>query len=174
MARTAKIPRRRERPIMKPIAQLISLLSAQHLTLSTAESCTGGQLAARITSVPGASTCYLGSVIAYANQLKMHALDVPRETIETHGAVSCQVARAMAVGGRSRMQTNLCVSITGIAGPSGGTPQKPVGLVFIGVAGDARTLAEECNFHGDREDIQRQAVDRAIELLLDFVDPRDT
>lgn len=158
---------------MNSAHRLVQVLSERKLTLCTAESCTGGGVATRITSVPGASACYLGSVVAYANQLKIHALGVPEQTIATHGAVSEPVAVAMARGGRERLLADYCISITGIAGPGGGSPEKPVGLVFIGIAGAAHAVVEELHFHGSRAEIQSQAIDHAIAMLLDFLNPGD-
>lgn len=114
--------------------QLGGLLLAKHLTLATAESCTGGLIGGALTSVPGSSAWYLGGVVAYANRLKTGLLGVPEDVLARHGAVSPQTARAMAQGILDLTGADLAVSVTGIAGPGGGSPQKPVGLVYIGIA----------------------------------------
>ena len=100
------------------------------LTLATAESCTGGLVAARLTSVPGSSDVFVGGIVSYANEVKIGELGVPAELIEQHGAVSAEVAEAMARGARERLGVDVAVSVTGVAGPDGGTEEKPVGLVY--------------------------------------------
>jgi len=133
-------------------------------TVATAESCTGGMLGERITSVPGSSDVFLGGVIAYHNDVKVKALGVRAEDIERHGAVSEQVALQMASGIRDRMGADVGVSVTGIAGPGGGTPEKPVGLVWVSVH---RTDAEARRFHvgGDRAEIRQRAAQAALEMV---------
>lgn len=138
---------------------------AKGMTLATAESCTGGLVAARITAAPGASSVFLGGVVSYANAVKHDLLGVPQDLMERMGAVSPECARAMAAGVRARMQADLAVSVTGVAGPDGGTPQKPVGLVYLGLATAAGVQVECCRFDGDREAVREQAVMRALELL---------
>lgn len=114
--------------------QLAAALLARYLTLATAESCTGGLIGGTLTAVPGSSAWYLGGVVAYDNRIKTALLGVPPDTLAHHGAVSPQTARAMAQGILDRTGADLAVSVTGIAGPTGGTPKKPVGLVYIGLA----------------------------------------
>ena len=114
--------------------ELGSLLTEQGLTLVTAESCTGGLVAHRITNVPGSSAYYLGGVVVYSNEMKEALLGVRHETLLAHGAVSEETAREMARGARQRLGADLAVSVTGIAGPAGGTPEKPVGLVYIALS----------------------------------------
>lgn len=111
------------------------LLLAANATVATAESCTGGNVAAMLTSIAGSSAYFMGSVVAYANEAKMAMLDVPEDLLKEHGAVSAPVAEAMAMGVRTRLGTTYAVSTTGIAGPGGGTPEKPVGLVYMALAG---------------------------------------
>ena len=141
------------------------LLRANNATLATAESCTGGLLAGRLTDVPGSSDYFIEGVVAYANAAKIELLGVPHELIEAHGAVSEPVAEAMARGVRERAGTTFGVGITGIAGPGGGSEEKPVGLVFIALA-----ATDECNvrrfiFPGDRQFIRTLAVNAALDLV---------
>jgi nicotinamide-nucleotide amidase len=134
------------------------------LKLAVAESCTGGLLGERITNIPGSSDVFLGGVIAYHNDVKRNALGVRQEDIERHGAVSEQVALQMASGIRERFAADVGVSVTGIAGPGGGTPEKPVGLVWIAVHGsDAR--ARRFHVGGDRAEIRQRAAQAALEMV---------
>lgn len=146
--------------------RLAAALSDRELTLATAESCTAGGLSRLLTEIPGASAFFIGGVIAYHNDVKLQLLDVPRETLTHHGAVSSQTAIAMAEGGRSRFKTDFCVSITGIAGPGGGSADKPVGLVYIAVASPQRTHVEEHRFPGDRSQVREGAITAALKLIL--------
>ena len=146
--------------------RLAAALSDRNLTLATAESCTGGGLSHLLTDIPGASAFFIGGVIAYHNDVKLQLLDVPRETLTHHGAVSSQTAIAMAEGGRSRFKTDFCVSITGIAGPSGGSAEKPVGLIYIAVAGRQQTRVEEHRFPGDRSQVREGAITTALRMIL--------
>ena len=134
--------------------------------LATAESCTGGLVAAALTAVPGASEVVERGFVTYSNKAKMDVLGVPQEIITEHGAVSGETAAAMARGAVSRAGVDLAVAVTGVAGPDGGTAQKPVGLVHLGVAtrgGAARV--ERCVFPGDRTEIRRAATARALQML---------
>lgn len=144
----------------------MALCRERGLTLATAESCTGGLVAGRITSVPGSSAVFLGGVVSYSNEVKRELLGVPQEVLERAGAVSAECAEAMAAGARGRLKADVAVSVTGIAGPDGGTPAKPVGMVFLGVATAAGVESERCQFSGDRESVRRQAADRALALLM--------
>ena len=148
-------------------SRLVAACKERGVTVATAESCTGGLIAARLTSVPGASAVFLGGVVSYSNAVKRDLLGVPQEVLERMGAVSAECAAAMASGARERLKADVAVSVTGIAGPDGGTPQKPVGLVFIGVAMAMGARAERVMFAGDRSAIRRQASDRALALLLE-------
>jgi nicotinamide-nucleotide amidase len=144
---------------------LIAHLREARVLVAVAESCTGGMLSERITAVPGASEVYVGGIVAYANEVKTALLGVPAETLETSGAVSPETAVAMAQGVRQMMGADLAAATTGIAGPGGGTPDKPVGLVYVAVAGAAGELVQRHLFHGDREAIRRQACDAALAML---------
>jgi PncC family amidohydrolase len=147
-------------------ARLLACCKQRGWTVATAESCTGGLVAERITSVAGSSSAFLGGVVTYANAAKRDLLGVPQELLERAGAVSAECAAAMAVGARLRLKADVAVSVTGIAGPDGGTPSKPVGLVFFGVATAKGAKTERCLFGGDRDAVRRQASDRALSLLL--------
>ncbi|MDD5265381.1 MAG: nicotinamide-nucleotide amidohydrolase family protein [Candidatus Bipolaricaulis sp.] len=135
-------------------------------TLAVAESCTGGGLGARITGTPGSSAYFLGGIIAYDNRVKKDMLGVPETVFAESGAVSRASAEAMAAGCLQRFGADVAVSITGIAGPGGGTPDKPVGLVYIAVATRSSERSEENRFSGDRASVRRQAVDAALRLAL--------
>jgi nicotinamide-nucleotide amidase len=135
------------------------------LTLATAESCTGGLVSARLTSVPGSSDVFLGGVVAYSNEAKLRELGVPPEVLERHGAVSAEAAEAMADGARAALGADVAVSVTGIAGPGGGTAEKPVGLVFVGVAGPEEAATRKMVFSGDREAVRARATAVALHAL---------
>ena len=137
----------------------------RNATLAVAESCTGGLLGERITSVSGSSRYFLGGAIAYSNQLKTAFAGVPAELIEKHGAVSREVAAAMAEGIRKGTSATLGLSITGVAGPNGGTNEKPVGLVFHALASETGTEIVERRFPGDRERIRRFASQQALDMV---------
>jgi PncC family amidohydrolase len=139
---------------------------AKGLTVATAESCTGGLVAAALTAVPGSSGYVRGGVVAYADAVKMAALDVPPAVLEEHGAVSEETALAMAEGARRRLGVDLAVAVTGVAGPDGGSATKPVGLTWIAVAGPAGASAERRLWPGDRDANRRDSVLVAIEALL--------
>lgn len=140
-------------------------MQMRNATLAVAESCTGGLLAERITSVPGSSRYFLGGAIVYSNQLKTDLAGVPADMIERHGAVSREVAAALAEGIRYRCGSTLGVGVTGVAGPAGGTADKPVGLVFHGVASDSGTKVVQRNFPGDRQRIRRFASTMALDMV---------
>jgi len=144
---------------------MAKILTAKGLTLATAESCTGGLIAHTLTNIPGVSAFFTGSVIAYANTVKSAMLGVPHRVIGKYGAVSGPVAKAMAKGARQRFKTDYALATTGIAGPTGGTPQKPVGLVFIALASAKTTIVKKCFFTGSRASIKTQACQMALKLL---------
>jgi nicotinamide-nucleotide amidase len=148
------------------IEQIVSyLLQMRNMTLATAESCTGGMLAERITSVSGSSRYFLGGAVVYSNELKTQFANVPKALIEKHGAVSREVAAAMAEGIRKRCLSSYGVGITGVAGPSGGTEQNPVGLVYVALAGEEGTQVVERNFPGDRSRIRQFSSLQALEMI---------
>lgn len=148
------------------IEQIVSyLLQMRSMTLAVAESCTGGLLAERITSLSGSSRYFIGGAVVYSNELKTQFANVPKAMIDRHGAVSREVAAAMAEGIRKRCVSNYGVGITGVAGPSGGTEQKPVGLVFIALAGEEGTQVVERNFPGDRKRVRQFATQQALEMI---------
>jgi nicotinamide-nucleotide amidase len=137
------------------------------LSVALAESCTGGMVAAAITEVPGSSGYFLGGVVSYADRAKVDLLGVPGPTVGAHGAVSAQVAVAMAAGARAAFGASLAVSITGVAGPDGGTAAKPVGLTYIALADAAGTEVRRFTFAGDRAANREAAARSAIEWLIE-------
>ena len=148
------------------LEQIVSyLLQMRGMTLAAAESCTGGLLAQRITSLSGSSRYFLGGAVVYSNALKTQFANVPKELIEKHGAVSREVAAALAEGIRHRCVSSYGIGITGVAGPTGGTDQKPVGLVYIALAGEEGTQVVERNFPGDRKRIRWFATQQALEMV---------
>jgi nicotinamide-nucleotide amidase len=148
------------------IEQIVSyLLQMRSMTLAVAESCTGGLLAERITSLSGSSRYFLGGAVVYSNELKTQFANVPKAMIDQHGAVSREVAAAMAEGIRKRCLASYGIGITGVAGPSGGTEQKPVGLVYIALAGEEGTQVVERNFPGDRKRIRQFSTQQALEMI---------
>ena len=150
----------------RPVEELVlELCRSRGLTLATAESCTGGLVAGRLTSVPGSSDVFLGAVVAYADGVKARELDVPREVLERFGAVSAETAEAMATGARSRLGADVGVSVTGIAGPGGGTAEKPVGLVYLHARGPDGGRSADFVFPGDRDSIRRRAAATALHLV---------
>ena len=146
--------------------QLCSTLRERNETLSVAESCTGGWLAREVTAVSGASDIFWGGVVTYADEAKSVLADVPAALIRSSGAVSAEVAEALAEGIRNRSGTDWSVSITGIAGPTGGSPEKPVGTVWIAIAGRSGTTTRLIMATGSRDEIRAEAVTEAIDLLL--------
>ena len=151
-------------------AKLVSALSAKGLTCATAESCTGGGVGSAITSVAGSSKVFLGGVISYSNEVKADVLGVSRDTLASVGAVSSEVASQMASGARRVMGSDLAVSLTGIAGPGGGSAEKPVGLVWFGLATSKGVTTQSRIFPGDRAAIRSAAIAHALGLLLSAVE----
>jgi nicotinamide-nucleotide amidase len=141
-------------------------LTEKGMTLAVAESCTGGLVSHRITSVPGSSEYFKGGVVAYSNDVKTFLLYVSRELLEKHGAVSAQVARAMAKGAKSALDADIAVAITGIAGPAGGSEEKPVGLAHIAFASNEGIKTKKVLFEGDRESLKEQFAQAVLEFVL--------
>jgi nicotinamide-nucleotide amidase len=144
---------------------VLSLAGARGLRLATAESCTGGMVAARLTDVPGSSESFVGGIVAYADEVKRAELGVPEELLVEHGAVSAEVAAAMAEGARERLGADAAVSVTGVAGPDGGTPEKPVGLVYLHAAGPDGSLTRVLDLPGERAQVRLRATVTALHLL---------
>lgn len=157
-------------PNPERLQELIKLLRDQKLTVSFAESCTGGALSAFLTEQPGVSDIFLGSVVSYSNEAKVDLLGVRRDTLMQEGAVSESVARQMAHGVRRQLKTEWSVAITGIAGPSGGTPTKPVGTVCVAIAGPNFEDSRKEIFSGDRKSVQLASVDYAVNWLCEVLD----
>jgi PncC family amidohydrolase len=157
------------------IARLIREYQAKTgklLTIGTVESATGGRIADRITNVAGSSDYFKGSVVAYSNEVKITLIGVKRKTIENYGAVSEQTALEMARGGRRLLNVDICVSDTGIAGPSGATPEKPVGLFYLGLAAEDASLSQKHTFQGNREENKRDAAEAALNMLKQWLKTR--
>ncbi|MDQ4078797.1 MAG: CinA family protein [Chloroflexota bacterium] len=158
---------------MQEILQVAAILIEQGTTLSTAESCTGGLLGHLLTNVPGSSRWYRGGAITYSDALKRDVLAVRRDTLERFGAVSSEVAEQMAVGARKAFDTDYAISITGIAGPGGHTPTKPVGLTYIGVATLEHVLVRRFIWEGSREGNKQSSAGEAISLFLELLQEKD-
>jgi nicotinamide-nucleotide amidase len=144
---------------------VLSLAGARGLRVATAESCTGGMVATRLTDVPGSSASFVGGVVAYADEVKRSELDVPEELLVRYGSVSAEVSAAMAEGARRRLGGDVAVAVTGIAGPGGGTPEKPVGRVHVHAAGPEGSVARMLDLPGEREQIRVRATVTALHLL---------
>ena len=146
-----------------------ALLHQKGLTLGVVESATGGLISHLITNVPGSSDYYQGSVIAYSNEVKIKVVGVKEDTINKYGAVSSQVAEEMAQGGRKVLDADICLADTGIAGPGGATPGKPVGLFYIGLSHQAGTDSQKHNFQSDREQNKRSTAEAALGWLKEYL-----
>ncbi len=153
---------------MTPATLLIQRLKLALSTLGVAESCTGGLLSASLTDVPGASEVFRGGIVAYHNEVKQSILHVHQRTLDTFGAVSEQTAMEMVAGVRLALGVDYAAAITGVAGPGGGTPEKPVGLVYIAVHGPEVGAVIRNDFVGDRASIRAQSVEKALEMLLEI------
>lgn len=151
-----------ERPVEELVLERCRALG---VTLAAAESCTGGLVSARLTSVPGASDVFLGGIVAYSNEAKLRELRVPLDVLERHGSVSAEAAEAMADGARAALRADVAVAATGVAGPGGGTAEKPVGLVFVAVAGLEERSTQRLVFSGDREAVRTRATAVALHAL---------
>jgi len=149
--------------------QIGDLLKQRRLTLGVVESATGGLISHRITNVSGSSVYYHGSVTSYSNDIKMKVIGVKQETLEKYGAVSSQVAEEMAQGGRKVLNADICIADTGIAGPSGASEEKPVGLFFTGLSYKSDTLSRKHVFTGNREQNKHMAAEAALNWLKDYL-----
>lgn len=159
-----------EFPTKSPEQQIFDLLAHQNdITIGTAESLTAGAVASRLAAPAGASSYFHGGIVSYAYGVKEQVLGVPRQVLDNPGAVSDECARRMAMGARNVLNATITVSTTGIAGPSGGTSRKPVGLVYIAVAGPDGTTCEEHVFTGDRLAVTNASTERALTMLLDYL-----
>jgi len=159
----------------RTVAELVlDLCRTRGLTLAAAESCTGGLVAARLTDVAGASDVFRGSVVAYANEVKEGELGIPADLLERFGAVSAEVAQAMAAGVRGRLGAEVGVAVTGIAGPRGGTEEKPVGLVFLHAVGPDGEKARRIDLPGDRQMVRGRATAAALHLVRMLLENRHT
>lgn len=157
---------------MTPEERIGEILQSKSLTIGFAESCTGGLLASRITDISGSSRYFMAGLVTYSNEAKTKFLAVPEEIITQNGAVSAIVAELMATGVRNRADVDIGLSITGIAGPTGGSLEKPVGTVFMGLAAQDGVRVEKCLFTGDRREIRKQAAETALKLILDYLEER--
>ena len=144
---------------------VVRLLNKYELTVTTAESCTGGMIASKIVNVPGASDVFNEGFITYSNKAKRKHLDVSKNTLKKYGAVSEQTVKEMALGGVFAADSDACIAVSGIAGPDGGTDEKPVGLVYIGCCIKDNVTVKECHFQGTRYEVREQAANAALDLL---------
>jgi len=149
--------------------RLGAVLRESRQTVSTAESCTGGLIGSAITRIPGSSEYFRGGVAAYHNDVKVSMLGVSKKLLKSHGTLSREVAAQMALGANRRMATDWAVATTGIAGPTGGTRSKPVGLVYIAVAGDGKVRVWRRFFRGNRGNIQKRACEESLTRLLNCI-----
>jgi PncC family amidohydrolase len=144
-------------------------LAQKKLTLAVAESCTGGLIGGAVTAISGSSSYFRGGIIAYDNEVKQGLLRVPQRVLEKHGAVSADTVIAMARGAQKLLAADCSIAVSGVAGPGGGTKEKPVGLVYIGIAAKNRVQAFEERFIGNRESVREQTVKKALERMLEFL-----
>ena len=149
--------------------ELLEILNSKGMKMSLAESCTGGMIGEVITSVPGSSSCFLGSAVTYSNESKERLLGVKHETLLAHGAVSRETAIEMAFGSLEAFGSDVAGSVTGIAGPGGETEEKPVGTVHMCITDGLRKASFQYTFKGDREEIRRQTADALIDNMCDFL-----
>ena len=159
-------------PLVSLVARLHERCLAMGIHLATIESCTGGLVGHLITETPGSSAYYVGGFVTYSDQLKRELVDVPGDVLAAHGAVSAQTAIAMATGGRLRAGADLGASVTGIAGPDGGSEQKPVGLTYVAVADGKGTEVRRYQWSGSRTDNKRASAEALLGLILERIDSR--
>jgi PncC family amidohydrolase len=158
-----------EHDLLSLSSEISQLLSEKSQTIATAESCTGGLLGHTLTAISGSSEYFLGGVIAYSNRIKEEWLGVQSQTLLQHGAVSEETAREMAQGIRKKFKADIGLSTTGIAGPTGGTSTKPVGMVWIGISTKTNTQAFKCHFKGSRNEVKTSTVKEILTRLLDHL-----
>ncbi len=151
------------------LVKISNLLKQKHLTIATAESCSGGLISHSLTNISGSSDYFDRGIVSYSNNAKIKLLDVPEELLEKYGAVSEQVAKAMVEGVRIKSSVDIGIATTGIAGPTGGTKEKPVGLVFIAVSTVDETIVKKFKFSGDRIQNKESTCNAAFEMLLDIL-----
>lgn len=152
------------------IKEIIDICSKRNLTIALAESCTGGMISEMITSISGSSKVFKGAVISYSNESKETLLNVSQKTLNEHGAVSSETATEMVLGCKDRLSADICLSVTGIAGPTGGTKEKPVGLVYIAVISNNKSpIVKKYIFKGDRTEIRRQTAHEAIKAIYEAI-----
>ena len=152
-----------------PAAEIIDIMREKKLTLGTVESATGGLISHLITNIPGSSDVFQGSIISYSNEIKMKILGVKAETLKKYGAVSARAAEDMADGGRKVLGVDICVADTGIAGPDGAVPGKPVGLFYLGLANKDGTFSRKHLFKGTRAENKQQAAQTALMWVKDYL-----
>jgi len=161
--------------LQEEIAQLLRKYQASTgklLTIGSVESATGGRISDKITNVPGSSDYFKGSIVSYSNEAKTDIVGVKKLTLRKHGAVSKQTAMEMAKGGRKLLKVDICLSDTGIAGPTGATPGKPIGLFYVGLSAKDSTLAKEHHFHGNREENKQKAAESSLILLKEYLEEK--
>ena len=149
--------------------KVIQALKKKNYSLSLAESCTGGLLADRLTNIPGSSAVFLLGIVAYHNSAKNKILKIPRKIIQNYGAVSLATARLMSENARKLGNSSFGIGITGLAGPGGGSKDKPVGTVFIGVSSSSKAITREFHLKGSRREIKRKTAQKAMQMLLKFI-----
>ena len=150
--------------------KIVSLLKSKKLKISTAESCTGGMLSSSITSVNGSSKVFIMGLVTYSNKAKINILNIPKKIIKNYGAVSVQCCMSMVNNLSKISKSKVCISITGIAGPKGGSKQKPVGLVYIGIKVGKKVVINKCNFRNNgRTFIQKETVKKSLNLLIKLI-----
>lgn len=159
------------KPTCKEVAESLGrMLISRDYTLSTAESCTGGMIGAAITAIPGSSAWFRGGIIAYDNDVKTSLLNVPKRTLKDYGAINAETVTAMALGVAQKMGTECSIAVSGIAGPGGDTPGKPVGLVFIGIYCKGKVEVFKNVFSGDRNAVREQSVYNGLKYLIQSIE----
>ena len=151
------------------LKMISDLLKKKNITIATAESCTGGLIAHSLTNISGSSEYFDRGFITYSNNAKIESLDVSKKLLENHGAVSEEVAEAMANGVRTKSKVDIGISTTGIAGPTGGTIEKPVGLVYIAISSNEKTIVKKIQFSGDRHQNKENTCNAALQMLYDII-----